>query len=159
MIFTYKFWHQLFEAGVFLKAVNSVWETASGALLLLSANSLLHIHFFPFVREEFLGGRGDQLFRLAAGHLNAMSVSTKNFIGAYLLLHGLLNMFLAYNLYKNRLWAYPFAIGAVSLFLVYQIYRLLHTHSLILLCVTVFDMCFVYLTWREYIHQKNLRHH
>lgn len=149
-ILSQKFWHDLFNAGVFLKALNSVWETGAGLFLLLNTHAMFSGRPFLFIREEFLGGRGDMLFRFTSQHLNTLSVSTKNFIGLYLLLHGLLNMFLAYNLYKNRLWAYPAAMAVVSLFLVYQIYRLFHTHSLILLGVTMFDVTFVILTWHEY---------
>ncbi|HVY73121.1 MAG TPA: DUF2127 domain-containing protein [Candidatus Paceibacterota bacterium] len=155
-----KFWHELFEAGVFLKALNSIWETCAGVFLLLNTHSMMRWNPFLFIREEFLGGRGDMLFRMTSQHLNSLSVSTKNFIGLYLLLHGLLNMFLAYNLYKNRLWAYPAAMAVVSLFLIYQIYRLLHTHSLILLGVTIFDIAFVILTWHEYrIQHPRARNH
>lgn len=149
-ILSQKFWHELFEAGVFLKALNSIWETGAGLLLLGSVHPMFGGRLFFFTREEFLGGRDDILFRTVSQYLNTLSVSTKNFIGLYLLLHGLLNMFLAYNLYKNRIWAYPAAMAVVSVFLVYQVYRLFHTHSLILLGVTLFDVAFVILTWHEY---------
>lgn len=159
MIFKQKFWHELFEAGVLLKALNSIWETAAGLLLLLSAHPLVHNAFVFFSREEYLGGRDDALFRFAAAQFNHLSVSTRHFAGFYLLFHGILNMFLAYNLYKNRLWAYPLSAGIIMLFLVYQLYRLSHTHSIILLCVTLFDLAFVGLTWHEYRYQRSARKH
>ncbi|MEI6864048.1 MAG: DUF2127 domain-containing protein [Candidatus Adlerbacteria bacterium] len=158
-IFTQKFWHQLFEAGVFLKALNSVWETGAGIFLLFSTHPMLRDRFIFLSQEEFLGGRHEHIFRFASEHLNQLSVSTKNFVGLYLLFHGLLNMFLAYNLYKNRLWAYPVTIAITCLFLVYQLYRLAHTQSLILLCVTAFDIFFIVLTWHEYRHQQKKQHH
>ncbi len=165
-LFTQHFWHELFEAGVFLKALNSIWETAAGMYILSSVHPIFRNGFVVFNREEFLGGRDDFVFRYAAEHLNQLSVSTKNFVGLYLLFHGLLNMFLAYNLYKNRIWAYPVAMGITSLFLVYQGYRLFHTHSLVLLCITIFDIAFIYLTWHEYKYQlrrlqqrEELKHH
>lgn len=139
-IFTQKFWHQLFEAGIALKALNGVWETVVGTLL------LVHTH------------RPVRVIQFADTHLENFSDSTRIFAGVYLLTHGLLNIFLAYNLYKNRLWAYPFAMAVVSLFVIYQVYRFLHTHSLILLCLTMFDIAFIVLTWHEYQHQKKHRH-
>lgn len=156
-VFTQHFWHELFEAGVFLKAVNSLWETAAGLFVLSSAHPLLHNAFVFFSREEYLGGHDEFIFQYITNHLTQLSVSTKNFVGLYLLLHGLLNMFLAYNLYKNRLWAYPVMIGVVSLFLTYQIYRFVHTHSIILLCITIFDLAFIVLTWHEYRYQLHAR--
>lgn len=158
-LFTQHFWHELFEAGVLLKALNSLWETAAGIFILSSTHQFIRNWFVFFSREEYVGGgRDDFVFRYITEHLNQLSVSTKNFVGLYLLFHGLLNMFLAYNLYKNRLWAYPFSMGVTSLFLVYQIYRLLHTHSPVLLLITIFDIAFIYLTWHEYNYQKRRRH-
>src|SRR5205807_89789 len=103
--------------------------------------------------SELLGDRDDLLFRFAQRHLVELSVGTRTFVGIYLLFHGLMNMFLAYNLYRNRLWAYPLSIAFTSVFFIYQMYRLTHTHSLILLVATVFDIFFILLTWHEYQHQ------
>jgi uncharacterized membrane protein len=144
----------LFEAGILLKALNAVWEISSGLLLLLVTHTRAFRTIIDFAREEFIGGdHDDAIFRFAAEQLNHISVSTRNFIGIYLLIHGMLNVFLAYNLYRNRLWAYPLAAGVAAIFCTYQIYRLLHTHSLILLCVTIFDIAFIILTMHEYRYQ------
>jgi uncharacterized membrane protein len=148
------YWHQLFEAGVFLKALNSLWESAGGLLLLLGGRTFLSMVFVFFSRAELIGGHDDPLFRFAVLQLQHLSVNTRIFVGAYLLFHGVMNMFLAYNLYRNRLWAYPFSIAFVSLFFIYQLYRLAHTHSLILLAVSVFDFFFIILTWHEYCYQS-----
>ncbi len=139
-LFTQRFWHQLFEAGIALKGLNGVWQTIVGSLLLLHSQQ-------PVRALQF-----------ANNHLDNFSDSTRIFAGVYLLFHGVLNIFLVYNLYKNRLWAYPFAMIVVSIFTVYQVYRFLHTHSLVLLCLTAFDIAFLVLTWHEYQHQKKRRH-
>jgi uncharacterized membrane protein len=153
-----KYWHELFEAGVFLKALNSAWEMFGGVFLLTFARGALpHIVVF-FSQSELLGDhdRDDLVFRFVDTQLMHLSlVNTRTFVGVYLLFHGLMNAFLAYNLYRNRLWAYPLSISFVSLFFVYQIYRLAHTHSGILLAVSIFDLCFIALTWHEYQFQKN----
>ncbi len=128
-IFTQKFWHQLFRASVALKAVNSVWETLLGS------------------------------FMLWINHVPRLSEHAKDFVGIYLLFHGLLNVFLAYNLYKNRLWAYPVSIVTVVLFLTYQVHQLVETHSVILFFITLFDVGYIWLTWHEYVYQRGLAHH
>lgn len=156
-VFTQRFWHELFEAGVLLKAINSLWETSAGLYLLSSVHPTLRNWFVFFTKEEFLGGRDEFIFRYITDHLNQLSISTKNFVGLYLLFHGLLNMFIAYNLYKNRLWAYPVSIGFTVLFLMYQVHRLVYTPSLILFCITIFDIAFIILTWHEYNYQLRKR--
>jgi uncharacterized membrane protein len=156
--FKQKIWHDLFEAGVAIKAINSIWQMLGGVFL------LTHLHtwvtrFFIFVsNSQLLGDKDDFLFRLIHSqieHLNVVSVRT--FVGLYLLFHGVMNVFLAYNLFRNRLWAYPTTIAFVSIFLVYQLYRLSHTHSILLLAVSVFDVLFIIVTWHEYRYQKKRR--
>jgi uncharacterized membrane protein len=157
MIFKRKFWHELFEAGIALKGLNSLWEGVAGLILLLSAHPIFHNWFISFTREEYVGGgRDDQLFRFAAEHLNHLSVSTRDFAGIYLLMHGVLNVFLVYNLYRDRRWAYPLTMGVLGIFLIYQAYRLAHTHSIILICTMIFDLCFIGLTWHEWHYQKHV---
>ncbi len=150
-----KIWHDLFEAGVALKAINSVWETLGGIFLLTRLHTWLTHLFVFFSRSQLLGDRDDFLFKVVdtqIQHLNV--VDTRTFVGLYLLFHGLMNAFLAYNLYRNRLWSYPVSMAFVSIFLFYQLYRLVHTHSLTLLLVSIFDLVFIVLTWHEYQYQK-----
>jgi uncharacterized membrane protein len=147
--------HDLFEAGVLIKAINSIWEILGGIFLLTMLRSWLTRIFIVFSQSQLLGDHDDLLFRAVneqAHHL--ANVHTRTFVGIYLLFHGLMNAFLAYNLYRNRLWAYPVMIGFISIFFVYQVYRLYHTHSAILLLVSAFDLAFIYLTWHEYVYQK-----
>lgn len=153
------YWHELFEAGVFLKALNSAWELLGGVFLLTFARGWLPRIFIFFSSRELLGDRDDLLFQLVNTQVNHLAVDgTRLFAGVYLLFHGVVNAFLAYNLFRNRLWAYPVMLAFVSLFFVYQIYRLYHTHSLILLALSVFDVFFIILTWHEYRRQLTKRH-
>jgi uncharacterized membrane protein len=148
-----KYWHELFEVGILFKALNSVWETLGGLFLLLTIRGPLAYVFVLLSTSDLLGDRDDILFGLVRSHLMTLSLSTRGFVGIYLLFHGLMNMFLAYNLYRNRLWSYPLSIAFTSLFFCYQLYRLAHTHSLILLTVTIFDVFFILFTYHEYQYQ------
>jgi uncharacterized membrane protein len=133
-------WHELFEFGVALKALNAAWETLGGILFFTVGPRWL----------AFLEGRS----RLAHEYIHPLTHSTDVFVSIYLLAHGLINGFLAYNLFRNRLWAYPVAIGFTLLVLIYEVYRLAHTHSLILLVFTLFDPIFIALTWHEWHRQS-----
>jgi len=149
------YWHDLFEAGVFLKALNSAWEMLGGFFLLTFARGALPRLVVFFSRGELLGDRDDLLFQTVMTQLNHLTAGgTRLFVGIYLLFHGVMNAFLAYNLYRSRLWAYPVSIAFVSLFLIYQLYRLMHTHSLLLLAISIFDVAFIILTWHEYKRQQ-----
>jgi len=124
------FLHWLFEFGVLVKAFNGLWETTSGILLLALGEAVLMARIF-----------------------HNISPHTKNFAAAYLLIHGLLNIFLAIQLYRNKLWAYLITIGVMIGFLFYQVHRISLYHSQILIYITIFDLFFILLTWHEYRHQ------
>ncbi len=162
-----KYWHRLFETGVLLKAISSVWET-TGSILILFAAHRWAPHIVGWLeRASAARDRDDILYKIVADQLSQLTVvNTRIFVGSYLLFHGILNVFLVYNLFRNRLWAYPVTIGFSLMFLIYQVYRFTHTHSPILLAATLFDAVFIYLTWHEYRYQKrralaaeNTEHH
>jgi len=151
-----QYWHELFEAGVFFKALNSAWEVLGGVFLLTRLHSLATHVFILLGNSELLGDHDDLLFRFVSTQVAHLDVaSTRTFVGLYLLFHGIMNAFLAYNLYRNRLWAYPVSITFTSLFFVYQVYRLLHTHSPLLFFITILDVFFIILTFHEWRFQKS----
>lgn len=139
------FLHELFELGVVLKAVNGTWETGSGVLLLFFHTTLIRIMQF-LIRGELLENPQDRI----VSYLTHIPAQARKFAGTYILVHGVLNIFLAYQLFRERLWAYLVTIGATAIFIAYQLYRVHLYHSMILLAVTVMDIVFVMLTYREY---------
>ena len=154
-----RYWHELFEAGVFLKALNSVWETLAGIFLLTALHNWLTRVFVSFSSSELLGDRDDFLFNYAHKHMMQFTDHTRIFVGVYLLFHGIMNAFLAYNLYRNRLWAYPVSMAFTSCFFIYQMYRLSHTHSPLLLVISILDIFFIILTYHEYRRQQRKQNH
>jgi uncharacterized membrane protein len=157
-LFKHQIWHQLFEAGVIFKALNSVWELLGGIFLLTRLRNIITFIIIYVSRSQLLGEPTDFIPRAAnTGLQHLTNDSTRIFVGLYLLFHGIMNAFLAYNLFRKRLWAYPTMILFVSLFFFYQLYRLTQTHSLILLAITIFDIFFIMLTWREWKYQTKKR--
>lgn len=145
-----KYWHQLFELGVLVKGLNGVWETVSGLLFLSLKHDTLNRWFLVAIHSELLEDPHDRIINFFSHATPALSTGTKTFIAVYILFHGLLNLFLAIQLYRDKHWAYFVAIGAMSTFVFYQIYRISVFHSPILIAVTIFDIGFIALTWHEY---------
>ena len=150
-----KYWHQLFELGVLIKGLNGLWETASGLLFLLLSRGALNRWFFALSHSELLEEPHDKITNFFSHGLPYLSTGTKTFIAFYVLFHGLLNLFLAIQLYRDKHWAYLVAMGAMAISVVYQIYRISVFHSLILTAVTIFDLCFIALTWHEYRYHRD----
>jgi uncharacterized membrane protein len=103
-----------------------------------------------FAQQEILEDPHDFIANLVIKSLDGFSSGSWIFAVFYLLFHGVVNVFLAVNLLKNRIWAYPWAITVFSLFIIYQIFRYLHTHSILLLAFTIFDIFIVFIISLEY---------
>lgn len=78
------------------------------------------------------------------------STYTKLFQALYLLVHGLVKIFLEWGLLKNKLWAYPTSIAFLVAFIGYQMYRYTDTHAISLIMLTIFDLFIIVLTRHEY---------
>ena len=153
-ILTQKYWHELFELGVLLKGINGIWETTSGLLFLFLSKETLQNWLFVVTRNELLEDPHDYLINFLTQIFQNVSHGARLFAAVYLVVHGLLNIFLAIQLRRNRHWAYLVTIGFTLLFLVYQIYRISVHHSVLLMVITLFDIIFVGLAWHEYKHYK-----
>jgi uncharacterized membrane protein len=145
------------RAGITLKGIDGLLEATGGVLLW-------------FVKPESLGSTLQQVFQhelsrdphdFIAAHLlhvtEKFTSSDPLFASIYLLSHGLVKAVLSILLWMNKLWAYPLAIVVFLAFCVYQVYRYTHTHAMVLLILTVFDVAVVYLTWEEYGVEKARR--
>ncbi len=157
MLFKEKHWHNLFEASILIKGVNGLWETISGFALIFITKNTINNTFILLTRKELTEDPQDTFIHFLNIKLQHLSTNTKNFAAIYILVHGMLNMFLAYNLYKNRPWAYLASVIFAVLFILYLLYRVSHTHSGILIGVIVFDILFTILTWHEYTYRKNMQ--
>ncbi|MFA6416548.1 MAG: DUF2127 domain-containing protein [Candidatus Paceibacterota bacterium] len=152
-----KYWHELFELGVLIKGLNGLWETAGGLLFLFLSRETLSRWFLSVMHNELLEDPHDKIINFFSHSANHFSSGTKTFVALYILLHGILNIFLAIQLYRDRHWAYLVAIGAMSTFVLYQLYRISVHHSPVLMAVTIFDICFIALTWHEYRYHQEVK--
>jgi uncharacterized membrane protein len=150
--------HESFRAGITIKGIDGLLEGIGGAILwsvkpsALNKIALRFLEFdLPFDRHEFIT---THLYR-ATEHLASGST---HFASLYLLTHGLIKALLVIALWFDALWAYPLTMFVFGTFCVYQVHRFMHTHSILLILISVFDALIIYLTWREYRDQKLARH-
>lgn len=146
--------HQLFEVGVLLKGVNAVLELVLGLVLLFFDVSAI---VQTLAQNELVEDPNDFL----ATHLNAfvghLAPGAELYSALYLLSHGLIKVVLVWGLLRDKLWAYPASLAVLALFVVYQSITFLHTHSIALLLLTIFDLSLIWLIWHEYRrHAKKL---
>jgi uncharacterized membrane protein len=150
-----KYWHEFFEIGIALKAFNGIWETGSGILFFVLSKATLNNWVYKATENELLEDPHDLIINFLVNKFQTFSSGAQRFAAIYLLFHGLLNIFLAIQLRRNKIWAYPVMITSIIIFMIYQVHRILVHHSLFLTLITVFDVIFLLLTVHEYRTIKN----
>ena len=126
MIIKQKYWKMLFDASVYIKAFNGLWETVTGIALLFISKGFINNAFASQTVSEHISG------------------GAKNFAAIYILAHGIINIFLAYSLYREKLWAFWVSIGFFSGSVIYLTYKLHNGPSLILIALIIFDLAFTF---------------
>lgn len=146
---------RLFKVSVLLKAANAIAEIVGGTSLLFTGEITKIVS--RMIQREFLEDPRDFVATTAQHYLPYFSEHSQSFAVFYLLSHGIIKIFLAIGLLRNKLWAYPAAIVFFILFIFYQVYRYTYTQSSFLILLTIFDLIVVGLTWHEYKIVRRLR--
>jgi len=140
----------LFRIGLLIKAIDGVLECLGAVLLFLLGKPFFQTLTGRLMRKELFEDPHDLLVGSLVTLTQPWAVGKRTFVIVYLLLHGVVKLFVAINVLQKRLWAYPVAIVIFSLFICYQLYRFTHTHSYFLIFLSVFDFIVSVLIWHEY---------
>lgn len=147
--------HELFDAGILLKAVHALVEIIGGILaFLITPNFFLRLInsiTFGELTEKPIDSFTQYLLTLTHSFLGG----TKQFVAFYLLSHGIINLILVVGLFRKKIWAYHASFIVLAIFVLYQMYRYIYHHSLLLIILTIFDLIVIWLIWREYKRIKN----
>lgn len=150
--------HLAFEVGIILKGIYAIIEIISGIVILFISQNFVQSIVYLVTQGELLEDPNDSISRFLVHSAQYFTLNSQHFASFYLLIHGIIKLFLVENLMKKRLWAYPTAIIVFVIFAIYQIYRFTHTHSVWLIIFTIFDIIVIWLTWHEYRYRRNFIH-
>lgn len=143
---------RVFELALIAKALDGVLEIAGSVLLYLVPNDRIGNILRLATQHELIHGRHGHIARYLEGAAGHVTASGQSFAALFLLSHGVVKVVLVVALLRRYLWAYPMGVGAFGVFLLYELYRYLHTHSPVLLGVSVLDLLifvFICLEWRR----------
>jgi len=149
--------HDFFVVSLILKGIDAALEAAGGILAFFVSPEMLHYIVAALVRRELIEDPNDFIARSLVAVAHQYVPSVQVFIGVYLLAHGIVKIFLVYNLLKNRMWSYPVAIVVFSLFTIFQIYEYVLSPHIGLILLTILDVAVVVLTifeWRRVSRTK-----
>ena len=148
--------HALFLISVCIKGVAGLAETIAGILCFFVTPAILKSFVVLLTAPELSEDPHDWIATTLSHAVQHISADTMLFAAAYLIVHGLIKLFLVASLLREKLWAYPLSLWFLGAFIVYQCYRYLHTHSISLVLLTVFDLAVVFLIWREYQSRRQI---
>lgn len=144
----------LFRAGVMLKGLDAILEIAGGIAVLLVSPGLLVRWVGILTQHKLPVDPHDVVAHYLREAASRFSVSGEHFLALYLLVHGIVKIFVVVALLKNKIWAYPVAIGVFGGFIVYQLYRFTVGGSAGLIVLSAFDLIVIWLIWMEYRARK-----
>ena len=149
-----KLYHKLFDWGVILKALMSVGEIILGALLSFFSYETLQRAIYFFTGDEFAETPRDVFWDYVARGFHNFTAAPESFWAFLFISHGIVKLFLAWGLWKEKLWAFPSSAAVFTLFVIYQFYQLTYLNSALLWLITVFDIVLIVLILHEYQHRK-----
>jgi uncharacterized membrane protein len=147
-----------FRISLYLKGLDGLLETLGGILLLVIKPAQIN-HFAHWITQGELSENShdfiaDHILKTAHNLTGASLI----FGAVYLLSHGLVKIYLVFEVLRDHLWAYLALITVTALFVVYQVYRIVAIKfSVSLLLLTLFDLLIIYLTQNEYRQHKARR--
>jgi uncharacterized membrane protein len=142
--------HRLFQVAVVVKGIDGVLDVL-GAVLLLAFGPVGVGGVTRFLTQHELGeDPGDLLAGLLVRHTQGISVATVHFAAAYLSVHGLIKIWLASTLIRDRRGVFPVALVVMGLFVAYELLRLHYYPSGALAFLTALDVMIIVLVWFEY---------
>ena len=142
--------HAAFEVSLLLKAILAIMEVIAGILTFFVTPQLLLNILHRITQVEFIEDHGDMVANYLLHAAQSLSISSLHFAAFYLLIHGIVKLWVIIGLWRKKLGYYPAAIVIFSLFIVYQLYRYTFTHSVMLILITILDMVVIVLTLLEY---------
>lgn len=145
-----KIFHRLFEAGIWIKGIDGLLETAGGILLLTVSLQALNSHIIAFAQSDIQRDSGDLIGHILRHAAHQITEKSKLIAGAYLLGNGVVKVFLAACILRGKLWCYPVGIAVITLFILLQVARMAFHFSWAMFCGTFIDVLIVLLIWREY---------
>src|SRR5437899_7352492 len=137
--------HMFFLLSVWSKGVAGFLETIGGLLLLFIPQTGLNALVVFLTAPELAEDPTDRIATLLQRIVHELAADTKIFVSGYLIIHGVIKVFLVVGLLGRRRWSYSLSLWFLSAFIAYQMYRFLFTHSLWLIGLTVLDLIVAFL--------------
>ena len=142
--------HRLFIVMIVIKGLEWIVQLSIWIITLFITKDSLFLLVWWYLQEELIEDQHALISRFFLDSLQWLTLSTQHFIAFYFISHGIIKLFIGYNILKKRYWAYPFALIIFSLFTLYQVYLYIESWSLWMIGLIIVDIGVAVLTYVEY---------
>jgi uncharacterized membrane protein len=147
--------HNLFVISIVIKGIDGFLELVGGIILLAIKSGSLTTIVHTIFQHELVQDPTDLLANYLINASQHLSISAISFASVYLIIHGIIKLGIVFAISFKQLWAYLSAGIILFFFIIYQLIRILKSHSLILLFLTLIDILIIILLRFEYKKVKN----
>ena len=102
--------HRLFLLSVWTKGIAGLFETICGFLFLFIPQSGLNAFVIFLTAPELAEDPTDRIATLLQRMVQELGTDTRLFASGYLIVHGIIKVFLVAGLLGRRLWSYPVSL-------------------------------------------------
>lgn len=149
--------YKVFIWSLVLKGLNAVAECAIGlTLLFITPNEITKLAVI-LTQGELVEDPDNPFANYIVTIAHNFSINSHTFLISYLLIHGIIKLFLIGGLLLDKKWSYPLAMVILSLFVVFQLFQYFSTPSAWLLVLTLFDLFILGLVYNEYRYGRKIR--
>ena len=149
-----KMYHELFRWGVMAKLLLSAGEIAVGAALSFVNYEAIKGFALIFIGGEVAETPRDLIWDYAARSFHSFAAAPESFWAFLFISHGVVKAFLAWGLWREKLWSFPISGVIFTGFVIYQVYQSTYVHSGLLWLITVFDIALIILILHEWKHRR-----
>ncbi len=148
---------KIFVWSITIKGINAVVECVVGiALIFISPNIVTKIAVI-LTQGELVEDPDSAVANYILSLAHNFSINSHTFLIWYLLIHGIIKIFLITALLYDKKWSYPLALAILSIFAVYQLIQYFYTPGLWLLLLTLFDLFIIGLVYNEHRYGRKIR--
>lgn len=146
--------HVSFQIGLIIKGLYDIGEVLCGIILIFLTPERMSKLITLISKNELYEDPNDFIMNYLVSFSHVFSINMQQFTSFYLLSHGIVKILILILLWRKKMWAYPLSCVIFAFFIVIQMQRFIHTHSIMLLVLTLIDVAMIALTILEYRNIK-----
>lgn len=147
--------HRLFQIGVALKGFDGAVELIGGVLMFAYGPHGINRMLQKITQSDLVETPHNFFSHFLSQHLHLISTGSAHFAAFYLLFQGIIKLWLAEALLRERRWVFPVALVLMAAFEAYMAIHFAGHPGLGVAFLFTLNLIIIALIWREYSTLRN----